>query len=75
MNGPDDRAKFRAQRMTIRKARLGEPDVDLSPISGAEAISLVRRLTQTSYALSGQPWPTYTRAEIPCKFVPWPARR
>ena len=75
MNGPDDRAKLRAQRMTIRKARLGEPDVDIHAVYGAEAISLVRRLTQTSYALAGQPWPTYTRANIPCKFVPWSARQ
>ena len=56
--------------MTIRKSHLGEPEVDLSPISGADAISLVYRLTRASYSLAGQPEPTYPREHIPCKFVP-----
>jgi hypothetical protein len=57
--------------MTLHKARLGEPEVDLDPVFGAEAISLVARLTRSSYSLAGHPTPTYTRATIPCRFVPW----
>ena len=56
--------------MTLRKAHVGEPDVDLSPVFGAEALSLVYRLTRTSYSLAGHPQPTYTRATMPCRFVP-----
>jgi hypothetical protein len=71
--GPDDaagRAQARRERMTLRKSRLGEPEVDLSPAFGAEAISLVYRLTRTSYSLAGDPQPTYTRANMPIRFVP-----
>lgn len=71
--GPDDalrRAEARRERMTLRKARLGEAEVDLSPIFGADALSLVTRLTRASYSLAGISDPTYTRAEIPCRFVP-----
>jgi hypothetical protein len=56
--------------MTLHKGRLGEPEVDLSPVFGAEAISLVHRLTLASYSLARQDRPTYTREQIPCKFVP-----
>jgi len=71
--GPDDaagRAQAGRERMTLRKSRLGEPEVDLSPVFGAEAISLVYRLTRTSYSLAGAPQPTCTRASIPIRFVP-----
>lgn len=74
MADADLRAKARGERMTLRKARLGEPEVDLTPISGEDAISLVSRLTRTSYSLSGQQAATYTRRTIPCQFVPWPPR-
>jgi hypothetical protein len=56
--------------MILRKARLGEPEVDLSPVFGSDAISLVHRLTRMSLSWVGQPWPTYTRKQIPCKFIP-----
>jgi hypothetical protein len=60
--------------MVLHKAHLGEPEVDLSPVFGSDAISLVYRLTRMSYALAGQPLPTYRREQIPCKFIRWPAR-
>jgi hypothetical protein len=74
MSSPADRAKARAQRMIVRKVRPGAPDVDLTPVSGDEAIALVHQLTRTSYALAGLPWPTYPRSNIPVKFVPWRSR-
>lgn len=68
------RAKARTERMTIRKISLGEREADLSPVVGPEALSLVHRLTRTSYGLAGVSGPTYERASIPCQFVPWHAR-
>lgn len=56
--------------MTLRKTRLGEPEVDLSPVFGAEAVSLVYQLTRTSYSLTRHAQPAYTRASMPCRFVP-----
>jgi hypothetical protein len=74
MTDAEARAKARSERMTLRKARLGEPEADLDPLFGADAISLVSRLTRSSYSLAGRSTPTYTRATIPCRFVPWAER-
>lgn len=74
MTQAEARAKARSERMTLRKARLGEPEADLDPVFGADAISLVSRLTRSSYSLAGLPTQNYTRATIPCRFVPWPER-
>jgi hypothetical protein len=71
MTEAEARAKARSERMTLRKARLGEPEADLDPVFGADAISLVTRLTRSGYSLAGRPMPTYTRAAIPCRFLPW----
>lgn len=45
-------------------------ETDLSPVAGAEAISLVTRLTRESWSLTGRPEPEYVRSAIPCRFVP-----
>ncbi len=58
------------ERMTIQKTRLGESEVDLSPVFGAEAVSLVYQLTRTSYSLARRAPPAYARANMPCRFVP-----
>jgi hypothetical protein len=70
MTEAEKRAQARGKRMTIRKSRLGEPDVDFSPIFGADGVSLVYRLTLTSYDLAGLKRPGYSREQIPCRFVP-----
>jgi hypothetical protein len=70
MTEAERRALARRDRITLRKTRLGEEEVDFSPTFGAEAISLVQRLTLASYGLARLPRPTYTRATMPCKFVP-----
>ncbi len=41
MTEAEARAKARSERMTLRKARVGEPEADLDPVFGAHAISLV----------------------------------
>ena len=70
MTEAEKRARARRERMTLRKTRLGEAEVDFSPTFGAAAISLVHRLTLTSYGLAGLPRPAYTRQTMPYKFVP-----
>jgi hypothetical protein len=70
MTDAEKRAQARRARMTLRKARLGDPEVDLDPVFGAEAISLVHRLTLMSYGLAGKPLPAHARAELPYRFVP-----
>lgn len=64
------RADARRDRATLRKTVLLPVESDLSPIEGPEAVSLVARLTRESWSLSGSTAPTYTRQQIPCKFVP-----
>ncbi|MBN2573527.1 MAG: hypothetical protein JXP73_03090 [Deltaproteobacteria bacterium] len=69
MTDAEKRAQARQSRMILRKTHLGQPEVDLSPVFGAEAVSLVQRLTRMSYSLAGQPLPVGKRAEMPCRFV------
>ena len=63
------RAEERRARIVISRHRLGDPETDLFPIRGAEAISLAARLTREAWSLSGQPFPDYDRANTPYRFV------
>jgi hypothetical protein len=65
-----NRARVRQARSILRKGRVSDGEADLSPVHGAEALSLVTRLTRESWALSRQAMPRYARAEIPVRFVP-----
>ena len=58
----------------LRKSRLGPTEEDLSPVRGAEAVSLVYRLSREAWSLAGLEEPTYTRRETPWRFVPRPPR-
>ena len=69
MTDAERRAQARRARMTLRMAHLGDPEVDIAPVFGAEAVSLVHRLTRMSYSLAGHALPVCTRAQIPCRFV------
>lgn len=64
------RAEARRRTATIRRARLQRDEVDLDPVRGAEGLTLVTRLTRESWTLSGREYPRYSRATIPCRFVP-----
>lgn len=68
------RARTRRARVILRKSRLLTTEEDLSPVYGAEAVSLVHRLTREAWSLSGMEQPRYTRQEIPWRFVPRPSR-
>jgi len=54
----------------LRKSRLQRSEADLTPISGEEAVALVRQLTAESWSLAGLETPNYTRDRIPWRFVP-----
>ena len=53
----------------LRKIRLHADDEDPDPIRGADAISLVHRLTLESWALAGLELPAYSRSETPYRFT------
>ena len=65
-----ERAEARRKTAVLRRATLGDGERDLSPILGAEALTLVTHLTRESWALSGQSIPTYSRESTPYRFVP-----
>jgi hypothetical protein len=65
------RADVRRLRAVLRKGMLQAREHDFDPISGPAALSLLTRLTDESWSLSGLPWPSYSRQEIPCRFVRW----
>ena len=64
------RARARQGRAILRKTRLQRSEADLAPMSGPDAVSLVRQLTAESWSLAGLELPTYTRDRIPWRFVP-----
>jgi hypothetical protein len=68
--GMDDAARARASARAQwpgGKARLGEEDASAAPrdASPSELFAMVWRLTMDAWAMTGQPLPTYTRAEMP----------
>jgi len=58
--------------MTLRKTGLRRTEHDLSPVRGAEAVSLVETLTREAWTLAGLEQPRYTREATPYRFVPRP---
>lgn len=68
------RAENRRQTAILSRATLGGIEPDPVPISGAEAVSLVERLTRESWTVAGRSLPTYSREQIPVSFVPRQAR-
>jgi hypothetical protein len=64
------RAAARRRRATLRKGRLQPREDDLTPIRGRDAIVLVQQLTTESWSLAGLEAPSYTRDDIPWRFVP-----
>jgi len=63
------RADARRATMTLRRGRLGDEEVDFSPVFGAEAIALATRLSSESWAMSGLPDPVIARRDLPVRFV------
>lgn len=65
-----ERAAKRVEVMVIRKGALGQPEVDLSPTRGVEAISLATRLSAQCFSLAGLAVASYSRTSLPVRFVP-----
>jgi hypothetical protein len=74
MDSPEARRRKRAGarkgHFVIHRARLAPIEHDPSPVRGAEAISLVSRLTRESWSLGGLELPAYPRSATPFRFVP-----
>jgi hypothetical protein len=72
MSDADRSARARARQglATLRKTRLQRSEADITPISGPDAVALVRQLTAESWSLAGLEAPSYTRDRIPWRFVP-----
>ena len=68
------RATARTSRVVLHKALLQDREADLCPIRGVEALSLVHALTREGWSLARLPEPTYSRADIPVRFVPGPPK-
>lgn len=64
-----ERAVQRAKVMVLHKGRVGEPEVDFTPVSGAAAISLATRLTVETFSLARLDGVRTPRAEMPIRFV------
>lgn len=55
--------------MTLRKDGQSPAEGELVHLSPEESLSLVHELTLSAWALSGKPFPHYTRATIPIRIV------
>lgn len=64
------RAAERSARVTIRRVGFDERDAEEPRVAGAAGIELAAQLTRAAWALSGRPFPRYTREETPYAFVP-----
>ena len=65
-----DRAAERAKVMVARKGRLGQPELDFTPVRGVEAVSLATRLTVESFSLAGISSAAGSRDRVQVRFVP-----
>jgi hypothetical protein len=63
------RAAERAARVTIRKDGQSPAEGDPVHLTPEQSVALVYELTLTAWALSGKPFPQYTRATMPIRRV------
>jgi len=64
------RAEDRRRIAVLHKTRLHAVEKDLSPITGAAAVSLVAVLTRESWTATGRQMPEYSRSQVPIRFAP-----
>ncbi len=65
-----ERARARRENMTLRLVGPHDARPDPFELDGEEAVSLVAELTRRAWALSGRPWPSHRRDEMPIRLVP-----
>jgi hypothetical protein len=63
------RAAERSKVMVLRKGKLGEAELDFTPVRGAAAISLATRLTIESFSMAQLESVRYSRSDMPVRFV------
>ncbi len=56
--------------MVLHKARLGQPELDFTPVRGAAAISLATQLTIESFSLARLDNTQHSRDHMTVRFVP-----
>ena len=66
------RSEERRLSLVLRKTSLSEVHAGSHLLRGADAVSMVRVLTDECWLLSGRPWPDYSREATPYRFVPRP---
>jgi hypothetical protein len=66
----ETRAAARRRELVLRKTDLRGAEGDLHPVHGAEAVSLLTRLSLEAWSMSGRSTPAYTRAATEYRFVP-----
>jgi len=64
------RTESRRKRAVLNRTKLSPREPDPAPVSGAEALGLVTRLTREGWSAAGLEIPTYSRSDIPVRFVP-----
>src|SRR5690606_8974468 len=64
------RAEARRGSITVRRVERGADEAPTERIRGEAALSLVTKLTRAAWVVTGRPFPSYRRDEIPCVFVP-----
>ncbi len=55
--------------MVLRKGKLGETELDFTPVRGAAAISLATRLTIESFSMARLESVQYSRDDMPVRFL------
>ena len=65
-----ERARKRAQRLTTTWTTLEAQSAPPSDLRGVEAIAELTRLSEEAWRLSGRPMPTYSREEMPVRWIP-----
>jgi hypothetical protein len=63
---PASRAAARRATWTITRGHAPAVPADTTP---GERLAMVWALSVDAWVLSGKPFPTYTRAEMPCRMV------
>jgi len=63
------RAEKRRSIATVRLVSLEEAATDPFPVSGLEGILLAWELSKQAWSLSGKPFPSYDRANLPIRLV------
>ena len=63
------RAEARRHTAVLHRTLLQAVELDLDPVDGERAVSLVTTLSRESWSASSTPLPEYSREQVPVRFV------